>query len=178
GEIRQWPVPVQSLTNHSGDPLVFQTSDSIKCLSAKKYQGTAIDCIRFAQGHVLSKSMAGRIEYWNLDTKEPIRSINVRSHGVMVSRFDVSYDDSYLCVGNSRGAVYIYSIETGKMLRHLTHKRSVKPVTCCAFSRDCRSVLYAGEGGFIWRYDYVDDETLAEWEKGSDSEAGDSSSEE
>ncbi|KAJ1958417.1 hypothetical protein GGI12_004738, partial [Dipsacomyces acuminosporus] len=78
------------------------------------------------------------------------------------------YDDDYLCVGDSRGSVYIYNIESGRLLRHLAHKRSVRPVTCCVFSRDCRSVIYAGEGGFIWRYDYVDDETLAEWEKPED----------
>ncbi|KAJ1934728.1 hypothetical protein FBU59_005606, partial [Linderina macrospora] len=97
GEIRQWPVPTQSLTDHNADTLVFQSGDSTKCQPAKKYQGAAIDCIRLANGRVLSKNMAGRIEYWNLDTYEIIRAITVRSHGLMATRFDVSHDDSYLC---------------------------------------------------------------------------------
>ncbi|KAJ2404852.1 hypothetical protein GGI10_005467, partial [Coemansia sp. RSA 2530] len=106
-----------------------------------------------------------------------IRAMSVRNHGICVSRFDVSYDDCYLCVGNSRGEVYIYCIDSGKVVGHLAHKRSVRQVTCCQFSRDCRSVVYTGEGGFIWRYDYVDDETLAEWEKPGEGASEDSSEE-
>ncbi|KAJ1761854.1 hypothetical protein GGF45_004681 [Coemansia sp. RSA 551] len=113
--------------------------------------------------------MAGRIEYWDLEAGVSIRSFSVRHHGVNVSRFDVSFDDKYICVGNSRGEVFVFSIESGKTVCRLAHKRSVRPVTCSIFSRDCRSVVYAGEGGFIWRYDYVDDETLAEWEKPDES---------
>ncbi|KAJ2331754.1 hypothetical protein GGH92_009131, partial [Coemansia sp. RSA 2673] len=101
----------------------------------------------------------------DLSTGDVVRAFGVRNHGIGVSRFDVSFDDCYLCVGNSRGEAFIYCVDTGKVVGHLAHKRSVRQVTCCQFSRDCRSVVYAGEGGFIWRYDYVDNETLAEWEK-------------
>ncbi|KAJ1751390.1 hypothetical protein LPJ79_002068 [Coemansia sp. RSA 1821] len=175
GEVRQWPVP--KLPESRQEPLVFSTSDSNLVAAAKRGIGAAIDCLRFANSNLLVKSMAGRIDYYELPSNTVIRSFAVRNHGVSVSRFDVSYDDKYLCVGNSRGEVYIFSIESGKSVRRLAHKRSVRPVTCSLFTRDCRSVVYTGEGGFIWRYDYVDDETLAEWEKPDDSASNEELSE-
>ncbi|KAJ1938677.1 hypothetical protein GGF37_004716 [Kickxella alabastrina] len=146
-------------------------------MPGKKYAGSAIDCIRFAKSNLVVKNTSGRIDYWDLDSLSLIRGFNVRHHGIIISRFDVSYDDEYLCVGNSRGKVYVYGLDSGRIVSHLAHKRSVRPVTCCLFSRDCRSVIYAGEGGFLWRYDYVDDETLAEWEKPDESASDDSSME-
>ncbi|KAJ2129194.1 hypothetical protein GGH17_004168 [Coemansia sp. RSA 788] len=167
GEVRQWPVP--DLSGGSSEPLVFTVGDSTLIVAAKRGMGSAIDCMQFANSNILIKNMAGRIEYWDLEAGVSIRSFSVRHHGVNVSRFDVSFDDKYICVGNSRGEVFVFSIESGKTVCRLAHKRSVRPVTCSIFSRDCRSVVYAGEGGFIWRYDYVDDETLAEWEKPDES---------
>ncbi|KAJ2514113.1 hypothetical protein GGI11_004190, partial [Coemansia sp. RSA 2049] len=139
--------------------------------------GSSVDCIRFANAKLLVKNVSGRIEYWDLQTSSLLRAFSVRNHGVNVSRFDVSFDDKFICVGNSRGEVCIYCIESGKSVRTLSHKRSVRPVTSCVFTRDCRSIVYTGEGGFIWRYDYIDDETLAEWEKPEDSLTEDSSGE-
>lgn len=69
------------------------------------------------------------------------------------------------------------------MVSELSHRRSTKSVRCCTFTRDCRyvghcdnnsnrehttdqytsQVICAGEDGFIWRYDYIDDATLQEW---------------
>lgn len=49
------------------------------------------------------------------------------------------------------------------MVAELAHRRSTKSVRCCAFTRDCRQVVCAGEDGFLWRYDYIDDATLKEW---------------
>ncbi|KAJ2803784.1 hypothetical protein H4R20_002759 [Coemansia guatemalensis] len=175
GEVRQWPVP--DFDHETTEPAMLTTDDGTRIVSGKGGMGSAIDCLRFANSNLLVKSMAGRIDYWDLDTKAVIRSFIVRSHGVSVSRFDVSYDDKYLCVGNSRGEIYIFSIESGKTLRRLVHKRSVRPVTCAIFSRDCRSVVYSSEAGFIWRYDYVDDETLAEWERPDESASNDDVSE-
>ncbi|KAJ2315383.1 hypothetical protein H4R23_003947 [Coemansia sp. Cherry 401B] len=175
GEVRQWPVP--ALSGDASDSLVFTISDSTLIVAPKRSLGSAVDCIRFANSNILIKNTAGRIEYWDLAAETSIRSFSVRHHGVNVSRFDVSFDDKYICAGNSRGEVFIFSIESGKAIRRLAHKRSVRPVTCSLFSRDCRSVVYTGEGGFIWRYDYVDDETLAEWEKPDDSASNEDLSE-
>ncbi|KAF9350977.1 hypothetical protein BGX34_000892 [Mortierella sp. NVP85] len=108
---------------------------------------TILDCIRFAQGKVLSKSVNGKIE-------------NTASNQC---RFDVSLDELFLCVGTSNGSAYIYNIETGRTVTELKHRRSTKAIRTCIFSRDSRTVICAGEDSFIWRYDYVTDETLNEW---------------
>ncbi|KAJ2722013.1 hypothetical protein GGI07_003603 [Coemansia sp. Benny D115] len=175
GDIRQWHVP--SFAAEPTEPFQYSTDDSTLVVSGKRIPGAAIDCIRFAKSNMLAKNTAGRIDYWDLTTNVLIRSFNIRNHGINVSRFDVSFDDEYICAGNSRGEVYVFGLEAGKAICRLAHKRSVRPVTCCLFSRDGRSVIYAGEGGFLWRYDYVDDETLAEWEKPDESASDDSSAE-
>ncbi|KAJ1723020.1 hypothetical protein LPJ61_005868 [Coemansia biformis] len=171
GDVWRWPVA--DLADTGAAPLEFTPADGTQVVVGKRGLGSAIDCLRFAQSHLLVKNTAGRIEYWDLQAAALIRSFSVRHHGVSVSRFDVSYDDKYVCVGNGQGEVFIVSIDSGKTIRRLTHKRSVRAVTCALFSRDCRGVVYAGEGGFIWRYDYVDDETLAEWERPDDGASDD-----
>ncbi|KAI9503017.1 hypothetical protein GGI25_003464 [Coemansia spiralis] len=173
GEVTQWSVP--DYTDDLADPIQLTQSDCTQIVPGKRSTGSSIDCIRFAGSNLLVKNTSGRIEHWSLQNLSMIRTFNVRHHGVNISRFDVSFDDKYLCVGNGRGEAYIFCIDSGKTVGYLKHKRSVRPVTCCLFTRDCRSVIYAGEGGFIWRYDYVDDETLAEWTKHDDSTTEESS---
>ncbi|KAJ2515400.1 hypothetical protein H4217_005196 [Coemansia sp. RSA 1939] len=175
GEVSQWPVP--EYADDQIDTLHFAQDDCKVVVPGRRSIGSSVDCIRFANAKLLVKNVSGRIEYWDLQTSSLVRAFSVRNHGVNVSRFDVSFDDKFICVGNSRGEVCIYCIESGKSVRTLRHKRSVRPVTSCVFTRDCRSIVYTGEGGFIWRYDYIDDETLAEWEKPEDSLTEDSSGE-
>ncbi|KAJ2766040.1 hypothetical protein IWQ56_003869, partial [Coemansia nantahalensis] len=165
GDVWQWPLADLAAASDCAAPRECTPADGTQVIAGKRGLGAAIDCLRFAQSRLLAKNTAGRIEYWDLQAGALIRSFSVPRHGVNVSRFDVSYDDRYVCVGNGQGEVVIFSIDTGKAVRRLTHKRSVRPVTCALFTRDCRAVVYAGEGGFIWRYDFVDDETLAEWER-------------
>jgi len=45
----------------------------------------------------------------------------------------------------------------------VTHKRLTKPIRACVFSQNMRNVLLSGSDALIWRYDYIDAETLAEW---------------
>ncbi|KAG0167670.1 hypothetical protein DFQ28_000494 [Apophysomyces sp. BC1034] len=166
--------PVHDLQGHPhSDNYILSTSrdgtirlwdiDAKKCLVIFEADATvAVNCIRYANGNILSKSINGRMEYWDGDQEKSIRSFRVRT-GENFSRFDVSLDERFFCVGTSQGSVYIYNLETGKMVSELAHRRSTKSVRCCAFSRDCRQVVCAGEDGFIWRYDYIDDATLQEW---------------
>lgn len=92
-------------------------------------------------------------------------------------------DELFFCVGSSQGAIYVYSFSTGKLVAELGHRRSTKAVRCCVFSRDSRyvytkrgkdrveanvtyhnrQIVSGGEDGFVMRYDYIDDDTLAEW---------------
>jgi len=154
-----------------------------------------VDCIRFAKDKVLSKSVNGKVEYWDPDTLLSIRTFNIKNTASNQCRFDVRYrkmiwglyfirnswrkatvwhtnfialnsfslDELFFCVGTSNGSVYIYNIESGKAVTELKHRRSTKAIRTCIFSRDSRTVICAGEDSFIWRYDYVTDETLNEW---------------
>ncbi|ORY98798.1 WD40-repeat-containing domain protein [Syncephalastrum racemosum] len=63
GELREWTIPDYE---KSDDPVMVPKKDS---RLLKKYNGECyIDCIRFANGNVLSKSINGRLEYWNPET--------------------------------------------------------------------------------------------------------------
>ncbi|CDS08154.1 hypothetical protein LRAMOSA02102 [Lichtheimia ramosa] len=158
GELRQWTIP-DDLDKHE-EPIRVQKKQSK--LYKKLHGDNYIDCIRYANGHVISKSSNGRIEIWEADTEKHIRSIRIRT-GECCSRFDVSLDENYLCAGNSSGSVFVYNLHTGKLIAELSHRRSNKAVRCCTFTRDCRQILVGGEEGFMLRYDYIDDATLEEW---------------
>ncbi|KAL1934388.1 hypothetical protein VTP01DRAFT_6570 [Rhizomucor pusillus] len=160
GELREWKIPALNAAKGLDEPFTVEKKHSR--LFKKMHGENYIDCIRFANGKVLSKSVNGRMEYWDAETETTIRSFRIRT-GENFSRFDVSLDESFFCVGTSSGSVYVYNLQTGKMVSELSHRRSTKSVRCCTFTRDCRQVICAGEDGFIWRYDYIDDATLQEW---------------
>ncbi|KAG0163007.1 hypothetical protein DFQ30_000888 [Apophysomyces sp. BC1015] len=174
GELREWQIPAHTAVDEEPITVEKRHSRLLKKMHGDSYIGlfisnaaerlirSILDCIRYANGNILSKSINGRMEYWDGDQEKSIRSFRVRT-GENFSRFDVSLDERFFCVGTSQGSVYIYNLETGKMVSELAHRRSTKSVRCCAFSRDCRQVVCAGEDGFIWRYDYIDDATLQEW---------------
>ena len=50
---------------------------------------SVIDCIRFANQNVISKSLSGKIEYWNYDTLEIIKTFSIKNNSPSRSRFDV-----------------------------------------------------------------------------------------
>ncbi|GJJ78079.1 polycomb protein EED [Entomortierella parvispora] len=159
GEIREWTIPTTEA--EPVEPVVVNTSDS-RVLQSNLH-AARIDCIRFAKDKVLSKSVNGKVECWDPDTLTTIRTFNIKNTASNQCRFDVSMDELFFCVGTSNGSVYIYNIETGKAVTELKHRRSTKAIRTCIFSRDSRTVICAGEDSFIWRYDYVTDETLNEW---------------
>lgn len=70
-----------------------------------------------------------------------------------------------MAVGDSQGTVVVYSTRTGKEIVELKHKRSRTPIKQCFFTRGDRSVLFANGDATLWRYDYIDEATLAEWAK-------------
>ncbi|KAG0274933.1 hypothetical protein BGZ95_009330 [Linnemannia exigua] len=144
GEVREWPIP--ALDTEPEEPVVVLANES-KVLQAGLHSAR-IDCIRFAKGKVLSKSVNGKVEYWDPETFAQIRTFTIKNTASNQCRFDVSLDELFFCVGTSNGSVYIYNIDTGRTVTELKHRRTV---------------ICAGEDSFIWRYDYVTDETLNEW---------------
>ncbi|KAI8979826.1 WD40-repeat-containing domain protein [Mycotypha africana] len=163
GEFRIWDIPSTSNRMDDDDYEPVTVGKKHSRLLRKIHGDTYIDCIRFANGHVLSKSINGKIEYWDYETEKTLRSFRIRS-GENFCRLDVSLDELFFCVGSSQGSIFIYNLETGKLVTELGHRRSTKAVHCCVFSRDCRQIVAAGEDGFIMRYDYIDDDTLKEWD--------------
>ncbi|KAF9436533.1 hypothetical protein BGZ76_003686 [Entomortierella beljakovae] len=159
GEIRVWDVP--EYESEPDEPVVVLPNDSQ--LLQSSLHSARIDCIRFAKDKVLSKSVNGKVEYWDYETLEHIRSFTIKNTASNQCRFDVSLDELFFCVGTSNGSAYIYNIETGRTVTELKHRRSTKAIRTCIFARDSRSVTCAGEDSFIWRYDYVTDDTLNEW---------------
>ncbi|KAF9129990.1 hypothetical protein BGW39_003595 [Mortierella sp. 14UC] len=159
GEVREWPIP--TLDIEPEEPVVVLANES-RVLQAGLHSAR-IDCIRFAKGKVLSKSVNGKVEYWDPETSAHIRTFTIKNTSSNQCRFDVSMDELFFCVGTSNGSVYIYNIDTGRTVTELKHRRSTKAIRTCIFARDSRTVVCAGEDSFIWRYDYVTDETLNEW---------------
>ncbi|KAF9428897.1 hypothetical protein BGZ94_000618 [Podila epigama] len=159
GEIREWKIP--TFENDPEEPIVVLPNDS-RVLQSSLHTAR-IDCIRFAKGKALSKSVNGKVEYWDPVSLEKIRTFNIRNTASNQCRFDVSMDELFFVVGTSNGSAYVYNIESGKTVTELKYRRSTKAIRTCIFSRDCRSIICAGEDSFIWRYDYVTDEALAEW---------------
>eukprot|EP01103_Thecamoeba_quadrilineata_P009127 TRINITY_DN1883_c0_g1_i3.p1 TRINITY_DN1883_c0_g1~~TRINITY_DN1883_c0_g1_i3.p1 ORF type:complete len:345 (-),score=49.47 TRINITY_DN1883_c0_g1_i3:180-1214(-) len=122
------------------------TNDTAKLISHadleidKKNHTSAIDCIRFINDEiVITKSVDGRLMMWRPETGELIRSLKVpgKIHTNTPSRFDVSRDGHFLCVGNGQGNIFVYDIKSGSLVNSLEHRRARTPVRCCAFSRDC-----------------------------------------
>ncbi|KAG0248307.1 hypothetical protein BG011_000220 [Mortierella polycephala] len=159
GEIRHWTVP--DFNSEPEEPIVVPASESQMLFS--NLHSARIDCIRFAKDKVLSKSVNGKVEYWDPETLVQIRTFSIKNTASNQCRFDVSLDQLFFCVGTSNGSVYIYNIESGKTVTELKHRRSTKAIRTCIFARDSRTVVCGGEDSFIWRYDYVTDETLNEW---------------
>ncbi|KAF8980761.1 hypothetical protein BGZ46_003723 [Entomortierella lignicola] len=159
GEVRQWNVP--EFESEPGEPIVTPASES-RILQSNLHSAR-IDCIRIANNKVLSKSVNGKVEYWDHETLQLIKTFTIKNTSSNQCRFDVSLDELFFCVGTSNGSVYIYNIDTGRTVTELKHRRSTKAIRTCIFARDSRTVICAGEDSFIWRYDYATDETLNEW---------------
>jgi hypothetical protein len=70
---------------------------------------------------------------------------------------------TFICAGDLQGCVTVYQRYTGEIVREFHHKRANRPVLCCVFSRNDQNLLVVGEDGCIWRWDQVDEATLAEW---------------
>ncbi|KAL1920946.1 uncharacterized protein VTP21DRAFT_11581 [Calcarisporiella thermophila] len=170
GDIRRWDLP--SLDYIPESPKVFGRLESQLVTlighpgNGKKPHGDSpIDCIRFAGEHIVSKSTNNRMEMWDPETFQHIRSFKVKNSIDNVCRFDISLDGKFLAVGGSNGNAYIYNLRTGKVVVELSHRRAVKAIRACAFSHDCRNVICTTQGATVLRYDYVPAETLEKWDK-------------
>ncbi|OMH84335.1 hypothetical protein AX774_g2135 [Zancudomyces culisetae] len=93
-----------------------------------------------------------------------IGSFNVPNNEENSCNFDVSSDGNYICTGNASGAIFIFNVNTGKVINKLHHKRSVRPITCCTFSKDSKSIIYGSDSSLLWRYDYIDAKRRMKWE--------------
>jgi len=120
----------------------------------KSKHSTQIDCLRYYDNsHILSKSNDGRIILWDFMNSNVIREFKgVRQKQGLSSRFDLTRDNKYLCIGSAEGNVFIFDTTTGIRVNKLEHKRSKSPVNCCALSCDCSNVVFVTSDAIIWVY--------------------------
>ncbi|PVU91662.1 hypothetical protein BB559_004041 [Furculomyces boomerangus] len=173
GEVRMWEIPdFVDFEESRNYPKIYTVEDSNLIHSGKKHYGSKNDCIRVLNGTILVKNIGGRFELFDIQSKDLIKSFNVPDNGESSCKFDVRQvnDENYVCVGNSSGSVYIFEVKTGRVVRKLSHKRSVRPVTSCVFSKSCRNLIYSNDSSFLWRYDYIDAKMMKKWESLSNSE--------
>ncbi|KAJ9087018.1 hypothetical protein DSO57_1037430 [Entomophthora muscae] len=128
-----------------------------------KHHNATIDCLAVVGSEVISKSKNGNVFNWSLESGEILSRFRVRNSSYNSSRFGISPNSKYMCVGNETGLVYIYSLTDGKMLAELRHRRSSRPITSCVFAANGRNVVCANDSGFLLRFDYITPATLEEW---------------
>ncbi|CAO3683430.1 unnamed protein product [Umbelopsis vinacea] len=128
GDFREWQVV--GLDDISCDPIHVEKKQSRLLKHIAQRQP---NLIRYVNGNLLSKSVNGRMEYWDPGTEKSIRSFCVKT-GENFSRFDVSLNESFFRVGSSSGAIYVFNLHTGKQIAELQHRRFTKAVRCCVFT--------------------------------------------
>lgn len=132
----EWTIP--SLDSPISNDTPLRVSKKEARILNKLHGNTCVDCIRYANGNLLTKSIDNQLHYWKPDKQEIIHSFSITPQKNNHSRFDVSRDGHYLCVGSQQGSVYVYNIHTSELLAELCHKKATKAVRCCVFTRDCR----------------------------------------
>ncbi|KAF1803152.1 WD40-repeat-containing domain protein [Mucor lusitanicus] len=136
GDMCEWTIPSldSSISNDTPLKVFKKEARMLNKVHGSKY----VDCIRYANGNLLTKSVDNRLHYWRPDTQNIIRSFSITSQKSNHSRFDVSRDGKYVCIGSQHGSVYVYDIHKGNLLAELCHKKATKAVRCCVFTRNCR----------------------------------------
>ncbi|KAI8640108.1 WD40-repeat-containing domain protein [Parasitella parasitica] len=135
GDICEWTIPAIMDTTDDNMPLMVAKNEAR--VLKKMHGSNHIDCIRFAEGNLLTKSIDNQLHFWNTKTQELLHSFSLACKENK-SRFDVSVDERCLCVGSAYGAIYVYNIQTGEKVAELRHKKSTRAIRCCVFNRDCR----------------------------------------
>ncbi|KAJ1979081.1 hypothetical protein H4R34_002963 [Dimargaris verticillata] len=151
GRIEQWFIPTELCSSRPNTAAV----------DAEIPQVTEV-CLHLLEDQLIFSNAGGLIARATYGG-EILKEMRIKNNNMNKCRFDLSLDKQYLAVGNAQGVVLVYHLESGRLVAELKHKRSVKAVKSCVFTRDCRSILYGTDDAFLWRYDYIDDTTLADW---------------
>jgi len=186
GALREFDIPLAALglqpqskshkknvENDYASPLssLSSISDITENRTLKKHHQTTVDCVRYlSDGQIVSKSVGGRIYVWNSEDGEVYKEFRVKNPSESssdISHFDISRCEKFICAGNSQGSVFIFSMGRegsagNSLLKTLSHRRAHTPIRACAFSHDCRNVLIITSEPYIWRWDYISPELLAQ----------------
>ncbi|KAJ3395488.1 hypothetical protein HDU92_005742 [Lobulomyces angularis] len=167
GEILKFKLPNFNFENiklNNDEKIKIQTFSILKA-GKKFHQNSKISKLNIIDDtFILSQSENGKILYWNFNTEEIIHSFIIKDGKNYGScKFELSLDNKYFCVGNNYGGVFIYDLNKGTLLHELKHKRAQKPVKSVAFNKDCKNLIFTGEDGLIFRFDYIDEEKLKEF---------------
>ncbi|PVU95068.1 hypothetical protein BB560_005891 [Smittium megazygosporum] len=163
GELRIWDLSELDLNldgTQNKDCQILKTEDSKLITASKKFHFEKIDCVRVLKNIIVAKNINGKLFIYNSKTLNLENSFHIPDDGNNTCKFDTSNDENYICVGNSNGIVYIYDLINLKLVKRLVHKRSIRPITCCVFTKNNRSIIYSTDSSFLWRYDYIDEKTV------------------
>ncbi|KXN70810.1 WD40 repeat-like protein [Conidiobolus coronatus NRRL 28638] len=157
----------QSLLNcefNSKDETNWSIEEPELIYNGRDHGNASIDSINITQnGNIIFKANNGKLASYNLLEQKMNYIVTIKNGGYHRSSFGLSKGEEYLTIGNEVGNILIYRTSTGQLLQTLKHKRSSKPVKCAIFGNNNTNIIYCSEG-FIWRYDYLDDKILQEWE--------------
>jgi len=131
----------------------------------KRHHTHHIDCIKFLEDKLVTKSTDGRILIWSPETGKISVEMKIPDSKQLSSRFDLSRDGRFLCVGNGEGIAYIFRTEDGGLVKRVEYRRSKVPIKCCVFNRDSTNLLYVTNDSHIWRFAYVDPEEIRKFEE-------------
>ncbi|KAL9539434.1 hypothetical protein MBANPS3_010255 [Mucor bainieri] len=135
GDIYEWSIPSLDSSINNDTPLRLSSQEAriFSKLHGKKH----MDCIRYANGNLLTKSVDNQLHYWRPDTQEIIHSFSITSQKNGHSRFDANCWQNYVTRKQQRLSDVVSLLETAA----------------------------ACEDAFIMRYDYIASHTLDKWAK-------------
>jgi len=189
GTLKEWELPLEILNSSVTSTCEISRKkkaksthpDPIKISSSKtltKKHGNDIDCMAYipSKNVFVTKSNDGKIVIWKDDDDQTIVSrISVPNGGHRRSRFSISRDGNFLCVGNSTGHGLLYLVDTGRLVHRFTSEKCKTPISSCTFSWDCRHVVMTSLN-FVYRWSFreknpkVQDEIEQSKDKDSDKE--------
>uniref|UniRef100_A0A093VDK5 Meiotic recombination protein rec14 n=1 Tax=Talaromyces marneffei PM1 TaxID=1077442 RepID=A0A093VDK5_TALMA len=130
GEFKIW-------NNNNGD-----WSEEVALSNAIKEPDTWAICLSEDGRYLAGTTNNGHIKVWDLSNGEQFRDYETK--GAFGACIDMSNDGKYIASGHQNGSIYMFSNETGRL---------IKPVRAVAFSPGGKLLAAAGDSKVIVLYD-------------------------
>eukprot|EP00239_Pterosperma_sp_CCMP1384_P006384 CAMPEP_0197855820 /NCGR_PEP_ID=MMETSP1438-20131217/27333_1 /TAXON_ID=1461541 /ORGANISM="Pterosperma sp., Strain CCMP1384" /LENGTH=229 /DNA_ID=CAMNT_0043471061 /DNA_START=101 /DNA_END=790 /DNA_ORIENTATION=+ len=170
GALKTWELPsMKSAGKRKRESTcqVVSALEGAKTIPFSESHDKPIDCIRhLSTGQLVTKSLDGRINIWDMDGKERVHALKVPGCPPTSepSTFGVTTAGDYLAAGNQAGDVFVYHIgkDGSRVATCKPHQKVNGPVKAAAISADCRQVLSIIGAGFVCRHEYIPPQPVKE----------------